>query len=97
MVPAVTMNLLLWWALGESCYQHGTKNADLDSKDSPRWLVARGRKAEALGILDRLRPEIDVDSGHTIVEIEAIEETIKEGLPELKGQSLEEVDELFQL
>jgi hypothetical protein len=29
-------------------------------------------------ILDRLRPEIDVDAGHTVMEIDAIEQAIAE-------------------
>ncbi|GFZ49764.1 hypothetical protein JCM24511_07167 [Saitozyma sp. JCM 24511] len=46
--------------------------------ESPRWLISHGQRDRALAILDRLRPEIDVDAGHTVMEIDAIEQAIAE-------------------
>ncbi|WVQ85136.1 hypothetical protein IAT38_007301 [Cryptococcus sp. DSM 104549] len=46
--------------------------------ESPRWLVLRGRKEEALKQLNRLRTKSDVASGTTISEVDAIEQSIVE-------------------
>jgi len=46
--------------------------------ESPRWLIQHGQKDKALAVLNRLRPRIDVDSGHTVLEVEAIEQAIEE-------------------
>ena len=87
MVPAAIMIFLLWWAPGESGIARQTM-ADLGS-ESPRWLIAHGQKAKALAILDRIRPQVDVDSGHTILEMEAIEQAIIESQGKREGSWLD--------
>ena len=46
--------------------------------ESPRWLVLKGRREEALKSLNRLRPQRDIDNGFTGAEIDAIELSIQE-------------------
>lgn len=46
--------------------------------DSPRWLVLRGRKADAKAVLDRIRPQQDIDSGATAAEADALEQAVEE-------------------
>lgn len=46
--------------------------------ESPRWLISKGRKEQALVSLDRLRPTREVDNGTTTAEVNALEEAIVE-------------------
>ena len=46
--------------------------------ESPRWLIIKGRKADAKAALDRIRPAADVQSGATQAEADALELVIEE-------------------
>ncbi len=46
--------------------------------ESPRWLVQKNRREEALQSLNKLRPRRDVDNGFTRAEIDNIELSIQE-------------------
>jgi hypothetical protein len=46
--------------------------------ESPRWLVLKGRRDEAVKSLNQLRPRRDVDNGLTRAEIDAIEASVQE-------------------
>lgn len=54
--------------------------------ESPRWLLAHGRKDEAIKSLNRVRPVEDKESGQTLLEIEACEEAILESKIQNQGQ-----------
>lgn len=47
--------------------------------ESPRWLLLKGKKEQALRNMERLRKQKDVDSGFVAAEIDAIEEAIRQG------------------
>lgn len=42
--------------------------------DSPRWLISKGRKNDALKVLDRVRPTEDVKAGLTRLEVDALDD-----------------------
>ncbi|KAI5459520.1 general substrate transporter [Mariannaea sp. PMI_226] len=44
---------------------------------SPRWLISKGRKQEAVQALDQVRPAEDVQSGATQLEADAIDECLQ--------------------
>ena len=44
---------------------------------SPRWLITKGRKEEAVEVLNKVRPKEDVESGATRMEVEAIHEYLQ--------------------
>lgn len=46
--------------------------------ESPRWLLAHGKKDKAIASLNRIRSKHDVQTGVTLMEIEAIEQSIEE-------------------
>lgn len=48
----------------------------LTTAESPRWLIAHGKKEQALHNLNRLRNKQDVASGYTAMEIDALETLI---------------------
>jgi hypothetical protein len=63
-----------------SCrFKYPLKNFVLtDSKaHSPRWLISKGRKEEAVKVMDEIRPKEDVESGATRLEVEAIDEYLQ--------------------
>ncbi|KAK7054677.1 hypothetical protein VNI00_003140 [Paramarasmius palmivorus] len=45
---------------------------------SPRWLLYKGRKAEAIAVLESVRPKDDVAAGLCREEVEALEESLRE-------------------
>lgn len=46
--------------------------------ESPRWLLSKGRRDEALQSLERVRPQVEIDKGLVIAERDAIEQAIDE-------------------
>ncbi|KAI1329931.1 sugar transporter-domain-containing protein [Xylariaceae sp. FL0255] len=48
--------------------------------DSPRWLLSKGRKEDAIKVLDLIRPDEDVQAGLSRLEINAIQEAIENEL-----------------
>lgn len=46
--------------------------------ESPRWLLAKGKKDDALKALNRLRPKAEVEAGVTAAEVDAIDQAIEE-------------------
>ena len=46
--------------------------------ESPRWLLLHGKKDQAQKALNRVRNKREIDSGVTVMEIEAIDEAISE-------------------
>lgn len=46
--------------------------------ESPRWLVQKKRRDDAIQSLDAIRPQRDIDSGFTRAEVEAIELAVEE-------------------
>ncbi|KAK1217419.1 hypothetical protein PQX77_019959 [Marasmius sp. AFHP31] len=108
---------------------------------SPRWLLYKGRRSDAIAVLEKVRPKEDVRAGLCVEEVDALEESIRQEskihqsfdrqklgwsdlfrgtnlrrttiatmgsiaavamfyalffVPETKGRSLEELDELFE-
>jgi MFS family permease len=57
--------------------------------ESPRWLILKGRKAQAKAVLDKIRPKRDVDSGATAAEADALEQLVEESLANEKGSWLD--------
>lgn len=53
--------------------------------ESPRWLVLKGRRQEAKTVMDKIRPQRDIDSGATEAEIDAIGKLIDESLAKEDG------------
>lgn len=45
---------------------------------SPRWLLYKGRRNEAIAVLESVRPKKDVAAGLCVEEANAIEESIRE-------------------
>ncbi|KAL0578680.1 hypothetical protein V5O48_003300 [Marasmius crinis-equi] len=45
---------------------------------SPRWLLYKGRRSEAIEVLEKVRPKDDVRAGLCIEEVDALEESIRE-------------------
>ncbi|KAJ5212494.1 uncharacterized protein N7498_004140 [Penicillium cinerascens] len=48
--------------------------------DSPRWLISKDRKEDAVKVLDIVRPAEDVRSGVNRLEVDAIEEAVRNDL-----------------
>ena len=46
--------------------------------ESPRWLVLKGQKEEALQALNKLRLQHEIDSGMTVHEVNAFDQAIEE-------------------
>ncbi|KAJ9647499.1 hypothetical protein H2204_000128 [Knufia peltigerae] len=57
--------------------------------ESPRWLLAHGRKDEALKAMNRVRPRAYEESGRTAREIDAIEQAIAESRSMNQGSWLD--------
>ena len=57
--------------------------------ESPRWLLEHNRKEEALTSLNQFRPKEDVDSGNTVLELEALEQAMEEAAFLGKGRWVE--------
>ena len=57
--------------------------------ESPRWLVLKGKKDQAIKALDRLRPHNDVVSGLTTAEVEALEMAVLQGNAQNQGSWLD--------
>ena len=60
--------------------------ADIDELESPRWLLSKGRKDEAIQSLNRLRRQGEVANGNTILEAEAIEQAIEFSRRQAEGR-----------
>lgn len=60
--------------------------------ESPRWLVTKGRKADAKEVLDKIRSKNEVESGATSLEVDLMETLLGESLVSKEGSWLE----LFQ-
>ncbi|SMR46115.1 unnamed protein product [Zymoseptoria tritici ST99CH_1E4] len=54
--------------------------------ESPRWLIVKGRRDDALASLNRLRPKEDVAKGLTSVEIDAIVQSLEEQVGQDQGR-----------
>jgi len=54
--------------------------------ESPRWLISKGRDAEGLASLNRLRHKRDVDSGITAIECDALIAAVQESRMVEKGR-----------
>ncbi|KAK5567996.1 hypothetical protein LTR43_006136 [Exophiala xenobiotica] len=57
--------------------------------ESPRWLVAHNRKAEALNNMNRIRPRSFQESGRTALEVDAFEQAIQENMTKNRGSWLD--------
>ncbi|KAK5535014.1 hypothetical protein LTR23_008056 [Exophiala sp. CCFEE 6169] len=57
--------------------------------ESPRWLVAHNRKAEALNNMNRIRPRSFQESGRTALEVDAFEQAIQENMTMNRGSWLD--------
>ena len=53
-------------------------NNPLTGVESPRYLISKGRREEAIKNLNRLRPQHEVEAGTTIAELDAIETMMNE-------------------
>ena len=47
-------------------------------RESPRWLITKGKREQAIASLDRIRPKRDVLDGLTVAEIDAMELAVHE-------------------
>lgn len=57
--------------------------------ESPRWLVSKNRRDEALRSLNRLRPQRDIDNGFTGAEIDNLELAFQEASGHNQGRWLD--------
>lgn len=57
--------------------------------ESPRWLLLKGRRDEALKTLNKIRPKQDVANGVTVAEVDAIQQLIQESLETEEGSWLD--------
>jgi SP family sugar:H+ symporter-like MFS transporter len=68
-IPAAAMLIMVPFCAGTFAQQYQLFRS---LQESPRWLVSRHRKEEALKNLNRLRTKREVDNGSTVMEIEAL-------------------------
>jgi hypothetical protein len=54
--------------------------------ESPRWLLSKGKRDEALRSLERVRPKVEIEKGLVVSERDAIEQAIAEAQEIGEGQ-----------
>ena len=65
------------------------KECPLTHAESPRYLLSKGRREQALKNLNRLRPKHEVEAGITIAEVDAIETMMREEEGNFEGKWLD--------
>jgi MFS transporter, SP family, sugar:H+ symporter len=79
-IPAIILAVGIPFTVGKNVprsQQLKTSTLIGNLEESPRWLVTRRTKEEALKSLNKVRPKRLVDDGYTLAEIEAIDEAVE--------------------
>lgn len=89
-IPAVAMLIMVPFCPGERevLYNHDIE-CFFDRTESPRYLLSKGRREQALKNLNRLRPKHEVEAGTTLAEVDAIETMMKEEVGNYEGRWLD--------